>query len=294
MKNTNPETEDSIFRKKGFFIALYSCLGAVAILALVITIANLGQPDYQAEDYEQEAAEVGADQVEPYLSQADEEAWFRPRQSPTPAPPPAPPAPTPPPSLPSTPQPRSVPQAEPMPTHEQTPPPTTPAADADEAVIYVDPYYTLATREPYFHPFAEGDSMLWPVYGEIGMGFSMDALIYDPTLDQFRTNDNLRILAQEGTHVQASAAGQVLATGSNAVRGNYVTIDHGNGWIATYGQLADNKLVSTGDIVTAGQHIGTVGQPSIFGTMHGPHVNLRVTRDDVPVNPYELLVARGY
>ena len=283
MKNTTPGPEDSIFKKKGFFIALYSCLGAVAILALVITITNFGQPGFMAEDYEEEAAYVGADQVAPYMAQVDEEAWFRPRQTPTPPsvtppPTPQPPRPTPPPLPPSP----GLPDPEPPPIPPD-PTPEPPAAEAEEpppppAVSFV--------------PFDEGSRMLWPVHGDIAMRFSMDSLIYDPTLDQFRTNDDLRISAEGGAHVQSGAGGRVLAVGRNIIRGNYVKIDHGNGWVATYGQLSDNKLVSVGDVVQAGQLLGTVGAPSLFGTMHGYHINLRVTRDDVAVDPYALFAAR--
>ena len=277
MKNTTSEPEDSIFKKKGFFIALYSCLGAVAVLALVITFTNFGQPGYQADDYQEDAAYVGADQVQPYMAQVDEEAWFRPRQTPEPPPVTPPPRPTPPPVPPGLPDPEL-----PEPTPE--PPPTTPAPQAEQPPVAPTVSFT---------PFDESSQMMWPVYGDIAMRFSMDALIYDPTLDQFRTNDDLRISAEGGAHVQSGAGGRVLAIGRNVVRGNYVKIDHGNGWVATYGQLGDNKLVQIGDVVQAGQLIGIVGSPSLFGSMLGYHVNLRVTRDDVAVNPYTLLAAQG-
>jgi len=292
MKNTNPEIEDSIFRKKGFFIALYSCLGAVAILALVITVANFGQPSFQAEDYEEDAAYVGADQVEPYLAQVDEEAWFRPRQTPTPTATP-PPSPTPQsrPMLPMQPTPEAVPNVDAPPGDE---PPTSPPPAADEALSAPATTYQhpINAGRYSFQAFEEGDVMLWPVEGDIVMDFSMDSLIYDPTLDQFRTNDNIRISAPEGTLVQASARGYVLEIGRNVVRGNYVKIDHGNGLVGIYGQLGENKLVTVGEVVRAGQLIGSVGTPSMFGVMHGPHVNLRFTREDEPINPHELLAAR--
>ena len=294
MKNNSSDPEGNIFRKKGFFIALYSCLGAVAILALVITLTNFGQPGIQAEDYEEEAAYVGADQVEPYMAQVDEDAWFRPRQTPEPTPEPEPPSPTPLP-LPrdSSITPPSIDES--LPAPEQSPASTSAYEDGgylEYCVGYEGPPQERYERVETFTPFAEGDRLLWPVYGEIAMRFSTDALIYDPTLDQFRTNDNLRIYSEEGAHVKAGAAGRVMAIGRNVIRGNYVKIDHGNGWIATYGQLADNKLVSEGAIVQAGQQIGTVGEPSIFGTNHGNHVHLHLTREGEPIDPYAFLAAR--
>jgi len=293
MKNTTPQAEDSIFKKKGFFIALYSCLGVVAILALVITVTNFGQPGYQAEAYEEDAAYVGVDQVAPYMAQADEEAWFRPRQ--TPAPPPAAeptpqpvrPTPTPPTPPPGLPDPVPIPGSEPTPDIDPTQTPAPPTAETEAESPQAPP--PVAS----FDPFTETTRLLWPVYGDIAMRFSMDALIYDPTLDQFRTNDDLRISAEAGAHVQASAGGRVLAIGRNVVRGNYVKIDHGNGWVATYGQLSDSKLVTTGDIVQPGQLLGTVGTPSLFGNQHGYHVNLRLTNQDKAIDPYTFLMSRG-
>jgi len=277
MKNTS-NLKGSIFQKKGFFVALYSCLGVVAVLAMVVTVANRPQTSTELA-YEQEpAVEVGAYQVESYIAGFDEEAWFRPRQTDPPTTQPPPPRPTAPPEPPLT----TPPEPEPPPTEPpQTMPPQVEAPPT--------PTPQVAT----FSPFTDEDRMLWPVYGETVMPFSITALIYDPTLDQFRTNDNLRIAAYEGDPVRAGADGRVVAVGRNARQGNYITIDHGNGWIATYGQLMDYAMVSTGDIVRSGQIIGGVGQPSIFGSAHGTHVHLRIERDQQPINPYYVLMARS-
>jgi len=289
MKNI-PGLGGNTFRKKGFFIALYSCLGVVAVLALVVTIANRPPNQefaYESPNPQEETHPVGADQVETYLAGADEEAWFRPRQQapqpePTPSPPPGPP-----------PEPRQpVPPAQPPqpPPEQQTEPTTEPPPEPTPPPTPTTEYVPAPTT---FTPFSEGDYMAWPVYGETVMPFSAHALIYDPTLDQFRTNDNLRIAAEEGAPVRAGAYGRVIAVGRNMRQGNYVTIDHGNGWVATYGQLMENLLVSEGDIVSSGQVIGGVGQPSIFGSANGTHVHLRIERDDVPINPYYVLAARN-
>ncbi|MCL1844130.1 MAG: M23 family metallopeptidase [Defluviitaleaceae bacterium] len=274
MKNVS-EPEGSVFRKKGFFIALYSCLGVVAILAVVVAFANRG-----GTDYEEPAVYAGADQVDPIMAQAGEEAWFRPRQTPTPTPPPVPP--------------RTQPPA----PREQAPPaaPEPPPADASDAEPPTPPAEPApappAPVAETFEPFTEDDRMLWPVYGDVVMPFSMESLIFDPTMDHFRTNDNLRISASEGDPVRAGADGRVISVGNDFFRGNYVTIDHGDGWTSTFGQLMENVLVNEGDVVRGGQVIGGVGQPSISGSLNGTHVHLHITRDDQPVNPYELLTAR--
>ncbi|MCL2223683.1 MAG: M23 family metallopeptidase [Defluviitaleaceae bacterium] len=261
MKNVS-WPEGSIFRKKGFFIALYSCLGAVAILAVVVTIANR-TPTGVYED--EPTVYVGADQVDSYLDQMDE-AWFRPRQTPPPEP-----VPTPPPR--EQPQPTEPPVTE----TEQEPEPEPPAPPPPPAV-------------ETFEPFTSEDRLAWPVYGEVVMPFSVTALIFDPTMDRFSTNDNLRISAAEGDPVRAGADGRVVSIGTDFWRGNYVTIDHGNGWQTTTGQLMESVLVQEGDIVRSGQIIGGIGRPSISAANNGTHVHLHVTYNGSPMNPSDLLL----
>jgi len=280
MKNTTG-SEESIFRKKGFFIALISCLGAVSVLALIITFTGRDQdPSQDMAIYQQEAVIVAADQVDSYLAAADEEAWFRPRQQPTPAP---------------TPPPTEQPQQTPPPAPTPEPPavaPETPETDADtDADTEADTEATEATEET-FTAFTTDDSLLWPVYGDIVMDFNMTGFIFDPTLDQFRTNDHVRISAQEGDPVRAAASGQVVTIGREARRGHYITIDHGNGFLTTYGQLMDTPMVSEGEIVQSGQVIGGVARQTKFASLDGTHVHLRVTHNDQPVNPTDWLMTR--
>lgn len=45
----------------------------------------------------------------------------------------------------------------------------------------------------------------WPLEGDIVMDFSSDALVYDATLEQYRTNDCICISASQGTPVKAAA-----------------------------------------------------------------------------------------
>ncbi|MCL2576599.1 MAG: M23 family metallopeptidase [Defluviitaleaceae bacterium] len=264
MKNVS-WPEGSIFRKKGFFIALYSCLGVVAILAVVVSLANRSP----TEVYEEPSVYVGMDQVDSYLDQIGEEAWFKPRQ--TPPPPPEPTLPPMPRETPSPPEPPEPLEPEPEPV-----PQPTPVAET-------------------FEPFTENCRLEWPLHGEIVMPFSITALIFDPTMDRFSTNDNLRISANEGDPVRVGADGRVVSIGTDFWRGNYVTIDHGNGWKTTLGQLMENVLVNEGDIVRAGQIIGGTGTPSISASNNGTHVHLHVTHNNLPVNPYDLLQSQyGY
>ncbi|MCL2753991.1 MAG: M23 family metallopeptidase, partial [Defluviitaleaceae bacterium] len=68
-----------------------------------------------------------------------------------------------------------------------------------------------------------------------------------------------------------------------------VVIDHGNGWLTTYKQLADDVAIAVGDVVNRGQIIGSVGSPSIFTAALGYHVGFAVRQDGTAMNPHALL-----
>ncbi len=136
--------------------------------------------------------------------------------------------------------------------------------------------------------YNEGDKMQWPVTGEVVLPYSNLLAIYDPTLDQFRTNDVLSIKAAVGQNVQTSAEGQVLEVSADEVLGNYVVIQHGNGWSTTYGQLA-NVGVKVGDVVGSGFIIGQTAAPTKYSVSLGSHVDFKVSHNETTVNPEAVL-----
>lgn len=126
--------------------------------------------------------------------------------------------------------------------------------------------------------------MQWPVDGDILLAYSPNTPLYDVTLDQYRTTDDVCIAAEVGEDVEAAAGGTVAEIVEDENKGNYVVIDHGNGWATTYSQLADIDL-SVGEAVEQGETIGKVAEPSIYSTAMGPHIEFKVTLDDRAVNP---------
>ena len=57
------------------------------------------------------------------------------------------------------------------------------------------------------------------------------------------------------------------------MRGYYVVIDHGNGYVTKYLHLWKKPNVKTGDIVTRGQVVGYLGDS---GKTTGPHLHYEV------------------
>lgn len=138
--------------------------------------------------------------------------------------------------------------------------------------------------------YNEGDKMQWPVTGEVVLPYSNILAIYDPTLEQFRTNELVSIKSSIGDEVKASAEGQVVEISSNEILGNYVEIQHGNGWSTMYGQL-DNITVSTGDVVPIGGVIGETAKSTKYSVALGDHIDFKVVNNEKSVNPENVLVS---
>jgi len=167
------------------------------------------------------------------------------------------------------------------------PQPEPPTEPPDEPVFA--PYEVFEPEGPAFTLFTAGDDMHWPILGDIVMDFSIDRHIWCINMDQWRTNDNIAIRASAGDAVRSAAAGIVQYVEDHARNGQTVVIDHGNGWVTTYKQLASDVAVAVGDVVNRGQIIGHVGQPSMFTAALGHHVGFAVRQHGTPQNPHALL-----
>lgn len=132
--------------------------------------------------------------------------------------------------------------------------------------------------------FGDGDTLIWPVVGNVLVNYSMDKTVYFPTLDQYKYNPAIIIQANEGDMITAAAAGKVTSVFVDPQIGNGVTMDLGNGYEVTYGQLT-NILVSEGSYVSMGDMIAQVASPTKYFSIEGTNVYFKLTKDGNPINP---------
>ncbi len=95
-----------------------------------------------------------------------------------------------------------------------------------------------------------------------------------------------------GTPMYAIGAGTVVAAGPAQGFGNWVVIDHGNGFTSIYGHMKV-LAVSAGQSVRVGQLIAYVGSE---GHSTGPHLHMEVRIGGMsgpPVDPQVFLARRG-
>ncbi len=135
--------------------------------------------------------------------------------------------------------------------------------------------------------FTTNQGLVRPVSGEILMYYSMDKSIYFATLDQYKYNPATVLSAAEGEQVVVCADAKVISIYDNEEIGHAVTLDLGNGYQATYGQLKDVQITE-GSYVNRGEALGSVAAPTKYYTLEGPNLYFQVTKDGTPVNAEEL------
>ena len=140
---------------------------------------------------------------------------------------------------------------------------------------------TVVSKELHF---AEADGLLRPVEGEVLLPFSMDSSIYFSTLDQYKYNPALMLQAEEGTAVTACAEGKVIDIFEDAEIGHAVTMELGDGYELTYGQLKEIN-VSLGSYVNPGENVGKVAAPTKYFSLEGANLYLKLTAEGTPVTP---------
>ena len=99
-------------------------------------------------------------------------------------------------------------------------------------------------------------------------------------------HSGLDMSAPSGTAIYATGPGVVTKSGWGTGYGQYVEINHGNGYLTRYAH-ASRLIARVGDKVQAGEHIANVG---CTGRCTGPHLHYEVVKDGQRKNPSTYLV----
>ncbi len=152
----------------------------------------------------------------------------------------------------------------------------------DQAAIDADAGLPIVNQpEP---DFQSGDTLIWPVTGNVLIPYSMDRTVFFSTLQQYKYSPAMVIAALEGDAISAAASGQVIDIFYDEEIGNAVTVNIGNGYKITYGQLKD-VAVTNGSYVERGSIIGYVSSPTKYYSVEGTNVYFSLTLNDKPVDP---------
>lgn len=144
----------------------------------------------------------------------------------------------------------------------------------------------VVTRELHF---SESKGMLRPLAGELEVliPFSINSTVYYKTLDHYKRSKAMVISAPEGTNVTACAEGKVVKIFQDAEFGHAVTMELGDGYQITYGQLRDIQ-VAVGSYVNAGDSFATVAKTTKYYVREGDNLYLQLTANGTAIDPSPL------
>ncbi len=102
-----------------------------------------------------------------------------------------------------------------------------------------------------------------------------------PITGEEEFHSGLDLAAPDGSEVVAVANGIVTMSGQDRIGGNYVIIDHGDGFESGYYHL-DSRLAELGEEISAGETLGIIGDT---GLSTGVHLHLTFLLNGSKVNP---------
>ena len=195
----------------------------------------------------------------------------------------------------------SVPPVEREPEPEKEPETMEPPAEQSLSVpdpVPEPPEETHEVLAPQPEPVPEPTpeplpaALVWPLSGPVETPHSLDALVYNRTMADWRTHNGLDVAATLGARVMAVADGQVEQIYSDTLLGTTVVILHSGGLRSIYANLAELPAVRIGDTVGVGDVIGAVGETALGEIGDVTHLHFAMSVDGAPVDPRDILPAR--
>lgn len=132
-----------------------------------------------------------------------------------------------------------------------------------------------------------------PVNGEIICEFSNGELVKSRTLNVWKTHDGVDIAGKMGEKVKSMTAGTVAQVYNDPMLGATVEIDHGNGLIGFYSNLSEDVAVTSGQTVSAGTVIGSIGDTAEGEIDEETHLHFALKKNGEWIDPIALLSGEG-
>lgn len=128
-------------------------------------------------------------------------------------------------------------------------------------------------------------SYIPPVQGGVQRPYSVETLLYDATMHDWRTHAGVDYACADGTAVVAAADGTVVSVAEDALLGTTVTLAHADGMQTLYSNLSDATYVLAGEEVEQGQIIGAVGSTALAESSEAAHLHFSMQCSGVTVDP---------
>ena len=123
--------------------------------------------------------------------------------------------------------------------------------------------------------------------GEIIAEFTDTVLVFNEMYGDYRTHNGVDISAPLNSPVLAVKKGIITKNEFDYEEGYIVEIEHDDGVVSVYKNLDSDKIVKVGQVVNAGDTIGTIGKSGVFEANLEPHLHFEVREENIEINPVE-------
>ncbi len=133
-----------------------------------------------------------------------------------------------------------------------------------------------------------GRSYVRPSGGAVIKPYSMDALVYCKTMNDWRVHTGLDLAAEKGEVVRSAGEGKVAGVSEDPLYGTTVVVNQNDGLMVYYRGLNRETAVRSGENIAAGATIGTVGEIPCESA-DGTHLHLEVRSENQYLDPAKAL-----
>lgn len=127
--------------------------------------------------------------------------------------------------------------------------------------------------------------------GAITAPFSGDELVKSKTMGDWRIHKGVDIKGELGRDVLAISDGIVKSVEQDEMMGNVIKIEHKDGLMSIYANLADGISLKKGDAVKGGDVVGKIGRSALCECMEDAHLHLEVLKNGEHIDPLSLYPA---
>lgn len=159
----------------------------------------------------------------------------------------------------------------------------------DNPVIKPEPDDKIDKPNDIVDPPIKQLTFINPCNGAISTEFSDTQFVWNGSLGQFETHSAIDFTSDD-LNVYASADGVIKEVGYNNLDGNYIVIQHEDGYTTTYMSLDAESTLKTGTSVKQGQLIGKMSATKGTEAVGGAHLHFEVLKNGEAINPLEVLV----
>ena len=161
---------------------------------------------------------------------------------------------------------------------------TAPESKAEQPKITAKPAVSTtpkAVKEPVF---------TMPLQtAEVQRGYSGEALVFDPTMEDWRTHNGTDFVCEAGAQVMAVMEGTISEIFEDVMMGSCIRIDHGAQLESLYCGVTPQEQLKVGTVVSAGQFFGSTDADVLAESAQSCHVHLTMYDAGYRVDPMTVL-----